>query len=602
MAKPVLYVDGKVLDMDAMSSITIERYNPLLSEGQQSYSYPFSIPRTGRNEQILHFPARFQRSGYEMQSSFACRLVWGHVQRVGKLLINGITRDSYDCSMTYDTAELLRGIGRKNLNELAWIPLDFTTKENLAEKIKDNFLGNNTSVLFNAAATFYLAIDYDKWTRKVLEFDEIIEVYSQLNDFGFTSLGCKHTGFAYVADNEKKELASPFGLAPFLRVDYVLRFIFEDLLNYHLDFGQRNYNPLEHICMLHNCADAVVDGILRQKQLVADCTVEDFVTSVENMFCGKFIFNAKTNTVKWVLWNDYLRGKHAPNEDGWIPRPNTMDGGAHKPYGVELLTYLEGYPEVSMQERRVIKLTMQRNMSSDGKPTMLKVITPDEYYSKKIKDEYKQNPSIHNALGKTDAARVGVLKQDGVTMCCNTFNYFDTIYDEAVEDISIAAEHLPTMEPSMYIAVKGDTVPIYSFGVSFFNSTPPLKSDGSESSDKKSTRPLAFAGFAYKTHQTKTYCVATTIGSPALGIQSLRLHLPEGLFNNYHYLRDKLLRQGVYNLTVTLDSSITIDENELYLFDGQPVMVESVLETLGAATQVVKLQTIKIIDDTEDGS
>lgn len=575
--------------MGVIASITIERHNPLLSEGQQSYSYPFTIPRTGRNDRILDFPARFQRSGWETQSDFACTLVCGHVQRAGILHINGIARDTYDCSMTYDTAGLLRDIGDKKLAELGWPPVDYDSKDDLVDKLRNNFLygDDEESYLSGKAATFPVIIAQEKG-----KYPSGFEGFSNtiLNNFLMSGGVYDLASTEYVAGGNVVELEPPFGLAPFLRVDYALRFIFEEVLGYQLSFGSRAYNPLEHICMLHNCADAVVDKTLRLKQLVADCTVKEFVQSVENMFCSKFILNTKANVVRWVLWKDYLRGLQNPNDEMWVPLPDVIDGGAPKPYGMDLRPYLEGSPEVSMQERRAIKLTMQRNVGSS-------VVTPEEFYSDDVMTDYKVNLYGSALMGKHEDVRAGMLKIANRELCCNTFNCFNT-QAGASEDRAIAAEHLPTMNNTGFVGVG--ICPCYTFGISFFNSTPPADPNNPDSvkEDKKATRPLAFSTFYHDSGVT----MGTTIGVFALPpisitVQSLRLHQQEGLFNAYHYLRDRLLRQGVYSLTVTLDSSVAISENELYLFDGQPVMVESVLETLGAATQVVKLQTVKITDD-----
>ena len=160
MAKPVLYINGEALDMGALAAITVERHNPLLSEGQQSYSYPFTIPRTGRNERLLGFPARFQRAR-AASPSFACELACGHVRRVGTLHINGVAQHSYDCSMTYDTAALLRGIGKKKLSELAWEVVEYGSRDELFAEIRDSYLGVS-DFFADKAATFKVVINIEE--------------------------------------------------------------------------------------------------------------------------------------------------------------------------------------------------------------------------------------------------------------------------------------------------------------------------------------------------------------------------------------------------------------------------------------------------------
>jgi hypothetical protein len=596
MAKPALYINGEALDMGTLPSITVERHNPLLSEGQQSYAYPFTIPRTPRNERLLGFPARFERV-YSVQKDYPCTLLCGHVQRIGSLHINSITRDSYDCSMTYDTARLLGDIGKKKLNELKWDSPDFDSSDQLFRAVLDTMEGKEIP-LSEKVATFSLLVTLKENPTK----DEIGYIQSLLNgcmirrlpDYSFV-LDIK--SFKYVNDNEVVTLKNRFGTAPFLRVDYILRFIFETTLNYNLDFGQRAYNPLEHICLLHNCVDVIVDRYLRLRQLVPDCTVEDFVSSIENMFCSKFIVDSKTNTVRWVLWNDYLIDKRTPNSALWIPRPNVVAGGIPKPFVAELRPYLEGSHELEMLPRCAIKLTMQRTMSVDGKPSFFKVDTPEEFYNKEVEEIY--SPSVFgHGTGKVDDVSNGMLYDSDDILSCNTFNYFNADIDSNSKDMPVAAEHIPTLRGSVTaIDTATEACPAYCFGLSFFNSSPPKKEDGAERADKDAKRPLAFAAYYYRNVDTGKLCVGTTIGERFGLAQSLRLHLPEGLFNNYHALRDAVIRSGAYRLTVKLDRTIAINEKELYLFDGQPVMVESVREDLGSdAPQTVALQTIKFFE------
>lgn len=591
MPKPVLYIDGEALDAGALPSISVERHNPLLSEGQQSYSYPFILPRTGRNERLLGFPSRYQRTQHT-QRSFPCTLLCGHVQRIGALLLNSISNAGYDCSMTFDTARLLGDIGDKKLVELPWTNRDFTTKENLASKIEDSYFGRSTSNLSFMAATFQLAAYMEGVT-----FNGGIETYyaSMLNNRRLDVTEEKptyklhHTN--YIVDGSVVELPLPFGLAPFLRVDFVLKSIFEDMLGYRLNFGNRAYNPLEHICMLHNSADVVVDGMLRVKQLVADCTVKDFVKSIENMFCSKFILDANVNVVRWVLWNDFLPDNRPPNDEGWIPRPNVADGSGPKLFGPELRPYLEDAHSVEMLPRRAIKLTMQRNLNSKSKLRWLNVITPQEYYSDEVEEEWP--PSMSYPRNGEDV-RGGRLVKDSRSEYCNTFNYHNSFGISDSEDIDIPAEHIPTANASH------NAHPAYDFGLSFFNSSPPANPSGEEVSDEKATRPLAFASYYFSLEYGMNICKGTTIGryeTMEPKAQSLRLHLQEGLFSVYHHLRDALIRGGVYRLTAKLDRTIAIDENAVYLLDGQPVMVESVLEALGSdEPQTVTLQTLKTFE------
>jgi hypothetical protein len=235
----------------------------------------------------------------------------------------------------------------------------------------------------------------------------------------------------------------------------------------------------------------------------------------------------------------------------------------------------------------------------------LSVATADELYGEQVEIDYPTNLWGGVVDAAHEDVRGGTISSGGLSgaLSSNTFNCFNAVEGGASEDMPVAAEHLPMLVNDG--AVGAGTAPCYLFGASYFNSVPPPDPENpdKQKEDKKATQPLAFATFY---HDDSLGCtVGTTVGvfqlpPHPLYVQSLRLHQQEGLLNAYHYLRDKLLRQGAYILRATLDSRITIHENEVYLFDGQPVMVESVTETLGASTQEVKLQSIKIMDEIPD--
>jgi hypothetical protein len=587
MAQPILYINGEALDRGALPSITVERHNPLLSEGQQSYSYPFTLPRTARNERLLDFPARFERLG-AAQQSFSCVLTVGHVRRVGRLHINSVTQAAYDASMSYDTALLLKDKGEVKLAELGWETRDFGSKDGLKRAVLDN-LFYPTSPAIEGCVAFSVVVDAPD--RKI---GSIMNELRYNESYGISSYLFKP--ISYYKDGVEVDLDDPFGLAPFLRLDYALRFIFEVKLGYTLDLGRRAENPIARLAILHNRVDVVVDRMLRLKQLAPDCTVQELVSSVEGMLCGKFVLDSSRNIVRWIMWNDYLdRGYRPPNGADWLPLPDTHNGGLPVPYREELSPLLRAAPEVARRGARAVKLTMRRGMSSDGKTPLCNVSPPEDFFSENMEKEYPYSFGYDDieAGKKADSVLRGALCVGRDTwydiLCSDTFGCYRAAPGNASLDVELPAEHLPML--------NGD--PVYGFGLAFVNSAP---ADGT--SDGNVGTPLAFASYAYnwRSGMNRGFWQGSTVGIRADPDNTydkgnalpLRLHRPDGLFNVFHALRDAMLRGGGYTITVQVEAGAPIDELGLYLLYGQPVMVERVTQTFGAqSAQEVVLQTVK---------
>jgi hypothetical protein len=636
MAQPVLYIGSEALDMGALAGITVERHNPLLSEGQQSYSLPFTLPRTPRNDWLLGFPARFQRTE-PAQRSFGCTLMCGHVQRVGRLHINSIARDAYDCSMSYDTAELLSEIGGKPLAEaVRWAT--FGPLTDLTHYLRLLLTGEPTGIAEMDAALCIFPIVVDAGTADAAEDDwghavPSHTVYTKLND------GYSFAAPQYVEGGAAKSLPAGFGRAPFLRVEYALRRVVE-AAGYRLDLGQRAHQPLSRLAVLHNRADVTVNGYIQLRHLLPECTVEDFVRSLERLFCGRFALNSRTGVVTFTLFNDYLdraglRG--ATNTEQFFGLPDIRLGGAYRQPLLELLPYTAAQPEVELMPRRAVKLTMQKSMSADDRGKEFSNATPEEFYSDAVKEKYP----VKRGLTIFAADDGGYAPDDGehVDYCAlyggggklagsNLFGCCDGVQGGSTEDYAAPCEQLPTMldviEVANNVGTGGGrfldvrTYPVYGFGLSYVNSVMESKDD------KEVKRPLAFAcPYLRKPYRTdlpslnRKETFGTTAGTWYLHskhgeertddvVYPLYLHHPDGLFSIYHALRDKAIRGGGYRIRVDVQSKLRVDELGLYLFDGQLCMVEQVREQLGGAgLQEVVLQTVKMYgkeDSPDSGS
>ncbi len=586
MATPVLYIDGKPLDMGGITAITMERANPLLSERQQSYSYPFVLPCTPHNDRLLGFPARYTRAG-RTQRSQPCTMVCGSKVRVGRLVLNNIPARGYDASMTYDTADLLSGIADKKLVELhdkkyCWKALEYGSVDIAIAAMERLYNGEDNSEI----CIFPVVVDSS--ANENSSGKNIV-----LNDVDVSTRKLKGLSSDYVDGKFVNVVPKGFGIAPFLRVKYVLECIFGHQ-GYTLDLQQRAVQPIEQLVVLHNNVDVIVNGYVQYKHLLPDCTVSDFVSTIEKMFCGKFVLSSKTGIVTFVYFNDYLdsEGRRDNLPQPWMPYPDTRVAGLYRKPVMELLPYSVAPPSQELLPISTIMLSMSKGLTLDKRGKGFCVETKEDFFTEELEEVCMASDfeNLFSGRPPIEVIDIGVIiykelfspENDN-----NTWNYYRPVQGGSQVDNSMLCEHLPmsSISPNFFWE---DLCPCYGFGSSYANSIIAQKTP------KEKKTPLAFACSYTLQENSLRYTCGTTLGRPAESIIPLRLHRPDGLFNVYHGLRDEMLRSGGYRITVPIDPSVQIDEMELYLYNGQLCMVERVIETQGAATkQEVVLRTIK---------
>jgi len=103
-----------------------------------------------------------------------------------------------------------------------------------------------------------------------------------------------------------------YGMTPFLKVKYMLSVIFS---GYTVDTSAitavfPEFDLLESV--VNNVADAIVAGVLNFSQLVPDTTVKEFISTLEERYAGKFVIN---NVSKVVTFVRYSTVTDAPDMD-----------------------------------------------------------------------------------------------------------------------------------------------------------------------------------------------------------------------------------------------------------------------------------------------
>lgn len=285
----------------------LSRTNPFLTD-EGSQSVPITLPPTDHNLRLvgaLHRGVWTRRPVRRL----LVRVQHGAVNMRGSLAIDSAHRkEGIGCTFYTSEGQLYETIGEKLLGDLEW-PVD-TIQGGISARIsemKSVMRGDNSKDYF----VFPTITDNEFGQEKPGYGDKFI-----INDMFIASTS--PLDIKFVGETPRKwitgegdsrveiDLPVGYGIDPFLKMSYILRFIFSQfgytLRQNHFD----TETSLSRLVLINNTADAICDnGTLYYKQLIPDKTkVMDFLNVIRTKFGLEFIEDGQF--VKIGLWNDAL--------------------------------------------------------------------------------------------------------------------------------------------------------------------------------------------------------------------------------------------------------------------------------------------------------
>ena len=109
---------------------------------------------------------------------------------------------------------------------------------------------------------------------------------------------------SYIEDGVEYNFPKGYGLCPFLKFTYVVRYMFLQL-GYELQQSIFDTDEgFRRLCFVHNMADCLVRGFLDYSQIVPDLEINDFLKFIENTFGVRFIIDETAKKVTPKFWKD----------------------------------------------------------------------------------------------------------------------------------------------------------------------------------------------------------------------------------------------------------------------------------------------------------
>lgn len=302
--------NGKALDLGSDFSMQIDDTSPIYNE-LGSQSVPATVPLTKRNIEIMDGLHRTDAGVNPNLPEESIDVIDGAYIRRGTLNVTEAgRREGFTFNIGFDNSTTYQKWQQRKLTELRNMPVRKPAKEGeilLSDMVViyqgyDRSRDESYPVWWDELAVFPIAVDKE-------ENDG--HIYWEVLNAPTESRALWAPGIVYrTIDGERMEVSVPdqYGITPFLKVWKLIELVFDDL-----DF-KINENPFEkdtelrRLVVLNNTADTICRNELNYRDLMPDCSVQEFLNSLWVRFGLVYNVNLDTRIVELKLIKDILKG------------------------------------------------------------------------------------------------------------------------------------------------------------------------------------------------------------------------------------------------------------------------------------------------------
>lgn len=291
-------IDGQ--DFDLPEGVTPDREytSPFWAE-YGSGTLPLSLTHTRTNLQLTGYAHDLR--GFKNNRKIEVIIEDEGIERKG---VMDVISSNLDVVVGYDESEVYDKIDTMNLADIPNLP---SSKQNvyvLAEHLVNVYCSNE-----NELEASMLDIEYRVFPVLLkIEENEGKEYYTILNRLTANNtpslLGSDSYRLTTLVGGSPREVEYPvgYGMAPFIRLGYLLKYMIENGLGYKLkDNPFITDYQLRELCVLHNSIDMCCKGELNYKDMMPDATIGDMLDMIKARFGAHVLFDSNTMTARIVL-------------------------------------------------------------------------------------------------------------------------------------------------------------------------------------------------------------------------------------------------------------------------------------------------------------
>ena len=293
-------IDGEPLDVYSGFAMEIEDTSPVFNDAG-SQTLAFTVPATPRNSRLLGFPGRPDSVGNGVTRRPRCVVESGSYLREGVVNIDGSADGEISINIGFDNSIAYEAWNNRKLSELDSLPCQrWRDVRTLADRMNAIYMTDDPGAY--DVAVFPIVLDMDSIDEKSNGAPDYWETLSPWALWAGDGSGPVRV--ERLIDGELTKVTVPYGYgcSPFVKVWKILECVFADL-GLTMDCNPfREDDDLKNLVVLNNTADALCTGVLDYRELMPDCTVEEFLHSLFVRFgmVYRTDFNRMVATVRLV--------------------------------------------------------------------------------------------------------------------------------------------------------------------------------------------------------------------------------------------------------------------------------------------------------------
>lgn len=644
----LILINGEPLDLPVGFSIQMEDTNPIFND-RGSQTIPATVPATDKNRRLLGFADRLDNIS---SAPISAVLESGSYRREGKLNITGCTSEGFSFNLGFDNSVAYEKWQGKQLKDLSGLPTfapaDGTGRENLMAQLYGIYNACDSQI--QPLAVFPIAVNNANHGEGASN-----KIYWEFLNVPFENTLNQPTVVRRVDNNELRDVTVPqgYGVSPFVRVWKMLELIFSDLGLEVCSNPFKDDKTLARLVVLNNAADACCRGVVDYRDLLPDCTVQEFLNSLWVRFGMVYNINGRAGTVSVDLIKDII------NQPSVVDITNTQIGSKEinyltpryiklsaktslegaAPPAERLEDFAQGSNLSTIRMGADVKRWSFRGGNDGGWDGDVADSSPDDdpwsdYDPGDDIPDYRETEAEPVAMMATQSsgadnpgtelarefvtgnwyrldATNGKPKNGG----SGFFNWDPAPYGAEAIELASDDECVPVGYANNYDTNSGNRfsgkLPLYLVGARHYHSY--IAGDELTERDGEST-PLAFM-FAYNLNGGGTIGRLTPEGEDGMPINlrdtavakgSLYFNFKDGLYNTYWRAYDEILRNGVKEASTSVRvprwQMETMNLLDVYQTDGVRCLLDRVEYSLPGQSVVIADLTLRTAQRGRDYS
>ena len=308
--------NDEIFDLSNDFNIEIENTSPLFNErGSQSISS--TLPLTRNNLKLAGHINRLDTHN-DPNNNKAVTVSDGTIRRIGKINFNQVSRsEGVTFNIGFDEGEIYNLWNNVSLQSLPGLPV-YSPENGMNGLISHLGQIMREQEVDPALHVFPICVNMPsvKENDRDVYYPEYLNSIIKRRGETIYTLDSNARKENLVLDGKVVETTLPeaYGLTPFLKVSWIMDFIFSAYGYKVIDNPIPTHPQLKRLVVLNNAADCCVKGRINYADLMPDCTINEFFQALYCRFGLVYFIDGNTKSVRFNFLKDIIS---SPASQDW---------------------------------------------------------------------------------------------------------------------------------------------------------------------------------------------------------------------------------------------------------------------------------------------